>query len=155
MESSYSVSVFAELEGSNTDSTTGPVFKTSPPPPELLIDEITSTSMKLSRHEFIIKLYISSIKDTPSLRSDMMRASLRLFQQSLSILQVLRSSLFIYFHEVWLSSTFSHSKDQFRSNNHKSKVSIGRNFDIEDKNFKSRLKIMVVSLRFMTVHDKL
>lgn len=100
MESSYSVSVFAELEGSNTDSTTGPVFKTSPPPPELLIDEITSTSMKLSRHEFIIKLYISSIKDTPSLRSDMMRASLRLFQQSLSILQVLRSSLFIYFHEV-------------------------------------------------------
>ena len=68
MESSYSVSVFAELEGSNTDSATGPVFKTSPPPPELLIDEITSTSMKLSRHEFIIKLYISSIKDTLTLR---------------------------------------------------------------------------------------
>lgn len=154
MESSYSVSVFAELEGSNTDSTTGPVFKTSPPPPELLIDEITSTSMKLSRHEFIIKLYISSIKDIPSLRGDMMRVSLRPPQQSLSIFKVLRSSLFMYFRETWLQVCFP----QLRSTViilQWIKVFISQKIDIGDKDFKSRLKIMVVSLRFMTVHDKL
>ena len=95
MESSYSVSVFAELEGSNTDSATGPVFKTSPPPPELLIDEITSTSMKLSRHEFIIKLYISSIKDAPSLRCYLRTVSLKTV--SAEVFLVLRSSLFMHF----------------------------------------------------------
>ena len=154
MESSYSVSVFAELEGSNTDSTTGPVSKSSPPPPELLIDEITSTSMKLSRHEFIIKLYISSIKDIPSLRGDMMRVSLRPPQQSLSIFKVLRSSLFMYFREIWLQVCFP----QLRSKViilQCIKVFISQKIDIPDKDSKSRLKIMVVSLRFMTVHDKL
>ena len=54
MESSYSVSVFAELEGSNTDSTTGPVFKTSPPPPLSSSSFAAATAMK-SRESVVVE----------------------------------------------------------------------------------------------------
>ena len=48
METSYNISLVGELTDATTDKLTGISFVTSPPPPALIIDEIKSTSMKLS-----------------------------------------------------------------------------------------------------------
>ena len=47
-ESEFSISIHAELGDSTTDTVRGLTFVTSPEPPLLLIDDITSTSMKLT-----------------------------------------------------------------------------------------------------------
>ena len=46
-ESNFEISIFAQLDGSRTDTVSSISFTTSPPPPSLVIDDITSTSMKL------------------------------------------------------------------------------------------------------------